>query len=301
MAAQSMRDKITATLQRAGELRDEEKLHRYNGVLYPTILCPEQHLKDLGHTKAREDDVMLAAYPKSGFNWMVGVLKNVIAEATATKVVNEIPPLMEFLSPEDMKMMDQAPSPRLVGTHMHPDRIPGSFYAKKTKILVIFRNPKDMLVSYYHFHNNNLILPSGQSWDTFFSKFLSGDVAWGSYFDYVLAWEGRMDDPSIKVVTYEELTQDPSRGIRDIGAFFGLTLTEAQVQKVTAATTFEAMKKNSDETHPTIGNVIFRKGVVGDWRTHFTPEQSQEMDDAFNKRLAGTRLGAKLDYQKHCQ
>lgn len=43
------------------------------------------------------------------------------------------------------------------------------------QMLVIFRNPKDTLVSFYHFSNNNPVLPSGQSWESFYSHFLSGD------------------------------------------------------------------------------------------------------------------------------
>lgn len=42
-------------------------------------------------------------------------------------------------------------------------------------MLVVFRNPKDTLVSFYHFYNNNPVLPSGQSWDSFFSNFMKGE------------------------------------------------------------------------------------------------------------------------------
>lgn len=42
-------------------------------------------------------------------------------------------------------------------------------------MLVIFRNPKDTLVSFYHFYNNNPVLPSGQTWDSFFSDFMKGE------------------------------------------------------------------------------------------------------------------------------
>lgn len=42
-------------------------------------------------------------------------------------------------------------------------------------MLVVFRNPKDTLVSYYHFYSNNPFLPSGQSWDSFFSNFMKGE------------------------------------------------------------------------------------------------------------------------------
>lgn len=35
----------------------------------------------------------------------------------------------------------------------------------------------------------------------------SSSVAWGSYFDHALAWEKRLDDPNVMIVTYEELKQ----------------------------------------------------------------------------------------------
>uniref|UniRef100_A0A673BMD8 Sulfotransferase n=1 Tax=Sphaeramia orbicularis TaxID=375764 RepID=A0A673BMD8_9TELE len=218
-----------------------------------------------------------------------------------TKVVssNQLNPCPSpSLSPQ---LVEQAPSPRFLGTHMHPDNIPQSFYQNKTKMLVIFRNPKDTLVSYYHFCNNNPVLPSMKSWESFFTDFLSGDVPWGSYFDHALAWEKKMDDPSVMVVTYEELKQNLSQGVRQISKFFGFSLTEAQVQEVANGSTFSAMKESSTHSHGNMGNVIFRKGEVGDWKNHFTPQQNKEMDEAFNKHLKGTRLGAKLNYQDHCQ
>lgn len=52
-------------------MSDEEKVHRYKGVLYPTIRCPEENLVALENITAREDDIMLVAYPKCGeSNWM---------------------------------------------------------------------------------------------------------------------------------------------------------------------------------------------------------------------------------------
>ncbi|KAI4788806.1 hypothetical protein KUCAC02_035619, partial [Chaenocephalus aceratus] len=157
--------------------------------------------------------------------------------------------------------VEAAPSRRFLGTHLHPDNIPASFNEMKTKILVIFRNPKDTLVSFYHFSNNNPVLPS-ESWDSFYSNFMSGDVAWGSYFDHALAWEKRMIDPNVMIVTYEELKQDLSDGIRQISSFFGYTLTEAQVLQISDGSTFSAMKQSSANSHESLGDVIFRKGAL---------------------------------------
>ncbi|XP_051815624.1 sulfotransferase 6B1 isoform X2 [Acanthochromis polyacanthus] len=294
---------VMTKIQMAEKTSDAEKMYTYKGVLYPRLMCPEENLKAVETMEAREDDIMLVAYPKCGFNWMVGVLNKIMAEAGVQKIETEskVAPLIEFFGPDKLKIVNEAPSPRFMGTHLHPDNIPASFYEKKTKMLVIFRNPKDTLVSYFHFSNNNPVLPSGQSFDSYFSQFMSGDVGWGSYFDHAVAWDKKMDDPNVMIVTYEALKQNLTEGVRQISTFFGFKLTEDQIQQVSGQSTFNAMKQSSADTHGNLGNIFFRKGVVGDWKNNFTPEQSREMDEVFNKRLAGTRLGAKLNYQQYCQ
>uniref|UniRef100_A0A8C6NZP4 Sulfotransferase n=1 Tax=Nothobranchius furzeri TaxID=105023 RepID=A0A8C6NZP4_NOTFU len=267
----------SVSIHKAKTMSDEEKYYTHKGVLYPTLMCPEEHMKCIVDMKAREDDVMLVAYPKCGFNWMVGVLRKIIEEGTGRKLEGKAPPLIEFLGPDLLQLVDQAPSPRLMGTHLHPDSIPASFKEKKPKTMVIFRNPKDTLVSYYHFCNNNVVLPSVKSWDSFFKDFMTGNVAWGSYFDHALAWEKRMDDPDVLLVMYEDLKQ-----VRLLGT------AQNDLQLHGWSIGFRA-------------GLCFCAGEVGDWKNHFTPEQSQEMDEAFTKHLGGTKLGAKLNYDRYCK
>lgn len=98
-----------------------------------------------------------------------------------------------------------------------------------------------------------------------------------------------MDDPNVKVVTYEDLkqveggrdviwrrsgegsikknhfhlllvSQDLTTSVRDISSFFGFSLTEDQVKQIAEGSTFRAMKEKSMETHSNMGTVIFRKG-----------------------------------------
>ncbi|KAJ0066813.1 hypothetical protein NL108_002866, partial [Boleophthalmus pectinirostris] len=193
------------------------------------------------------------------FNWVAGVLRQLIELASGVKQDSSRHPLLEFFGPDGIKNLENAPSPRLVGFHMNADNIPATFYQNKTKMLVIFRNPKDTAVSYYHFFNNNPVLPSVKSWDSFFERFMSGEVPWGSYFDHALAWEKKMDDPNVMFITYEDLKKDLSEGVRQISTFFGFSLTDAQVEQVSQGSTFNAMKKNSSQTHQKMGSVLFRK------------------------------------------
>ncbi|XP_031417692.1 sulfotransferase 6B1-like [Clupea harengus] len=283
----------------AQSLTDEEKVFRHRGILYPTIMSPPENLEALGTLEARQEDVVLVAYPKCGFNWSAGVLRKIITTATGKKFTGG-PPHIEFLTPEMQTALAKEASPRLMATHLHPDDMHPSFKEKKAKILVVWRNPKDTLVSFYHFMNNTPGLPNVE-WDKFFTDFMKGEVLYGSYFDHVEAWEKLFNDPNVKMITYEDLKEDLSGGIRQISQFFGFPLTEEQVQTISAQSTFSAMKEDAVKTHGKFSTMLFRKGEVGDWKNHFSEAQSQQMAEEFNKRLAGTKLGAKLKYDTYCK
>lgn len=283
----------------AQSMTNEQKVFRYKGILYPTIMSPLANLEALRTLEARQEDVVLVAYPKCGFNWMVGVLRKIMTTATG-KTFSSAPPHLEFLPPDTQKALAQEASPRLMATHLHPDEMHPSFREKKAKILVVWRNPKDTLVSFYHFMNKNPVLPNVE-WDKFYSDFISGEVIYGSYFDHAKAWEKLFSDPNVKMVTYEDLKENLTERIRQIAEFFGFSLTDEQVQTISAQSTFGAMREEAANTHGKFRDVVFRKGEVGDWKNHFSEAQSQQMDEEFNKKLAGTKLGALLKYDTYCK
>jgi hypothetical protein len=53
-------------------------------------------------------------------------------------------------------------------------------------------------------------------------------------------------------------------------------------------------KKDDDEREgkPKPDDTIkhIRKGIIGDWTTHFTPQENQEIEKLFFERFAGTQL-----------
>uniref|UniRef100_H3A2Z4 Sulfotransferase n=1 Tax=Latimeria chalumnae TaxID=7897 RepID=H3A2Z4_LATCH len=214
-------------------------------------------------------------------------------------------------------VMKEQPSPRVYGTHLHYDFIPKSIIQSKTKVLmlVLFRNPKDTAVSYFHFNNNNPLLPSFASWDEFFQRFMTGQVCWGSYFDHALVWEKYIDDENVLIITYEQLKENLVDGIKQIAEFFNVNLSKEHIASTVKSTSFQSMMENSQNTHGSLGNAFFRKGtfnktdirklaclgIVGDWKNLFTEDQSKEMDVKFEECLAGTKLGALLKYDVYCK
>ncbi|XP_062911590.1 sulfotransferase 6B1 [Mobula hypostoma] len=292
-------------LKKASELKPEELLYRRNGMLFPSLLCTEHNLEQFSKFEAHPEDMCLVSYPKCGFNWVIQLLCGIASTVqNKTEEEKENEPkvvILEFANADRHKLFKNQQSPRVYGTHFHYEDLPTSIIEKKTKILVVSRNPKDTAVSYYHFCQKNPLLPTPTSWDEFFKKFMAGEVAWGSYFDHALVSDKYIDDEGVMVITFEELKEDLAGGVRRIAEFYGFSLSEEQIQNIADKGTFQAMSANSQKTHFNLGNVFFRKGVVGDWRTLFTEEQSREMDAKFESCLAGTKLGAKLKYDLYCK
>ena len=94
------------------------------------------------------------------------------------------------------------------------------------KTIVIVRNPKDMLVSYYHFYQINTYLCCyDRSWDDFFKLFRNKKLAFGDWLDYVSGvWKNCTGLPNVLFVHYEEAKGDIQDALRRISTFLGYNL-----------------------------------------------------------------------------
>uniref|UniRef100_A0A8D0G824 Sulfotransferase n=1 Tax=Sphenodon punctatus TaxID=8508 RepID=A0A8D0G824_SPHPU len=288
----------------------EEKLFTYKGIAYPTTVCSPEIFKALESFKARSDDVILAGYPKSGTNWVGHILTDLVTttaknDGDETNGSNDEQqgefPYLEIGDVDKYQRMEKMPSRRVIFTHLIPPNLPVSVFKNKAKVLLLIRNPKDVATSFYHFSNSLSPLPSYETFDEFFTAFMTGQMPWGSYFDYIFEWNKHAADENVMTITYEELKENRASGVKRIAEFFDLPLTEEEIQGVVKRSSFQAMKDNSQESHGAFGQTLFRKGDVSDWKNLFNEDQNQEMDKTFEERLAGSQLGAKLKYDTYCK
>ncbi|XP_069811667.1 sulfotransferase 6B1-like [Dendropsophus ebraccatus] len=295
---EKFREEMKRTVEKAKSMTPEELQFTYKGILYPSVMCSEATFQAMGGFEAREDDVFIVTYPKCGTNWTIQILHEMLFQLHDKEPTLD-QAMFEFGKPEKYKYLNQQPSPRVMSSHLTYENTPKTFF-EKTKILIILRNPKDTAVSYFHFSQNNPVLPTYSSWDAFFKAFITGDVIYGSYFDHALGWEKFCDDKNVLFLTFEEMKLDLPANIRKICDFYGINLTDEQILQVEEKTTFKSMKEKSGATHGNLGNVFFRKGEIGDWKSLFTEEQSKEVDAKFEEFLAGTKIGEKINYLKYC-
>ncbi|XP_044145905.1 sulfotransferase 6B1-like [Bufo gargarizans] len=278
----------------------EDLLMNYKGTLYPSVISSVELFQALETFEAREDDLLIATYPKNGTNWMIQILHEMVSLVHNRESLLDTA-WIEFGNPEMLARFKDRPSPRILSTHLNFKNIPKSILEKKVKILLLVRNPKDTAVSFYNFHNKLPALPSYNSWDSFFKDFTNGKVVFGQYFDYLETWEKHFNNKTMMAITFEEMKMDYPTALKKISEFFRLSLTEEQINLVASRTSFNSMKDKSENTHGKLGDSFFRKGDIGDWKNYFTENQSKEVDAMFDKYLADTKLGKMLNYDKYCK
>ena len=105
-----------------------------------------------------------------------------------------------------------------------------------------------------------------------------------------------IDADNILFIKYEDMKENLRGAVETVSQFVGCHLTADVVESICEQTTFKSMK-NNDSVNYSWGKAVaegstdfIRKGVVGDWRNHFSEEQSTRMDREYTARMTGTGL-----------
>ncbi len=149
------------------------------------------------------------------------------------------------------------------------------------KIIMTIRNPKDVLVSYYHFCQKLEVLGKfNGTWNDFFDMMMKKQLVYGDYFEFTAAWykfhEGRENSLVLK---YEEMKTNLRGSIEKIAAFLELEVSENVIEKIAERTTFENMMSEAKAGERKMQRGILRKGRIGNWKEYFNEEQNEYVNE----------------------
>ena len=98
----------------------------------------------------------------------------------------------------------------------------------KPKVIYIVRNPKDTLVSQFHFYNTRegITIPT---FSDFFELHRYDKIVFGDYFDHVIPWWTNREQDNIMIIKYEDLKTDHKGSVRKMAKYLGKQLTDEQV------------------------------------------------------------------------
>ncbi|KAK1422377.1 hypothetical protein QVD17_25462 [Tagetes erecta] len=265
--------------------------------------------------KADPSDVFLCSLPKSGTTWLKALVFAIITRETfdvstspllTTLPHHCLPNCLELgveRSNENYTNSRFLPIP----THIPYNSLPQSIIASNCKIVYIYRNMKDVLVSYYNFFREKDKIPVEDApFEVAFDEFCHG-ISWcGPYWDHVLGyWRASLDRPEvILLLKYEDMKKDPTSNVKRLADFIGYPFTikeeeEGVIENIIKLCSFENLKSLEvnksgklfgDHPDSTENRLFFRKAKDGDWENYFTHQMVEKIDKLIDDKLGATGL-----------
>lgn len=254
-----------------------------------------------------ERDVFVATYVKSGTNWAMQICQQLAHRGAAEfDHIHDLVPWPDNVDGRPIKLDDPVSwrdSPtglRVIKTHLEEAYVPRSDAAR---YVVVLRDPKEILVSSYHFLAPLLgvadTLDPADWLDLFLSSRETGVEAWVSH---TLGWWDRRRAPEVLVLFFADMTRDLPGAVDRIAAQLGVTLSSDERAAVIERSGIGWMKANNDKfapvpmpfVQPTHLPDMVRRGASGGSTELYTPEQLARVDALMLASLA--RRGGAFPY-----
>uniref|UniRef100_A0A8D2DEF9 Sulfotransferase n=1 Tax=Sciurus vulgaris TaxID=55149 RepID=A0A8D2DEF9_SCIVU len=148
------------------------------GILFPKGLYSPESISQAENTSnVRDDDIFIITYPKSGTTWMIEILSLILKNGDPSWIrsvpIWERAPWCETVI-SAFTLQDQT-SPRLLSSHLPIQLFPKAFFSTKAKVIYLSRNPRDVVVSFYHYSKIARQLKDPGTPDQFLENFLKGE------------------------------------------------------------------------------------------------------------------------------
>lgn len=270
------------------------------------------------HFKPKPTDTFLAAFMKSGTTWLRSLLFATInrsrydfsSHPLLTTGPHAVFPFLDsyIYDKHPIADLDSLPSPRLFATHFSHDLFPESVKASSgSKFVYIWRDPKDVLVSKWHFMNRlrTKDLPVLTLHEAF-ELFCDGVSEYGPFWDHVLGyWNASVEAPDkVLILKYEEVKREPGVHVQRLAEFMGVPFSVEEkeggvVGEIVELCSFDKLRNlevnktgvsRFNEEVVVQNRDFFRKGEVGDGVNYLTEEMIERLDRITERKFEGTGL-----------
>jgi hypothetical protein len=243
------------------------------------------------------DDVFLVSYPKSGNTWTRFLIANLVYPEKNPDFsnINDLVPDPEAMAKRDL---DRASRPRLLKSHQY-------FDPRYPKVIYIVRDPRDVVLSEYHFDIKRRAIPDDFSLPEFVTRFVRGEVSHqsGTWFENAASWfYTRRGDPRFLLVKYETLQSRAMDEMERIASFLGISADQERlafaIEQSSADRMRELEKKQAhlwSSTRETRKDKPFvRSAKSGGWKAELPEASIAEIESAWGglMRAIGYDLAA---------
>jgi hypothetical protein len=243
--------------------------------------------------------IWVASYPKSGNTWLRFIIGGLLGFDLndSTVIEREIPDIHKH-----PRLQIPRTSRTFIKTHLAFDASPRLAEVAKGVIYVL-RNPLDVVASHLNYFGIN----TDEKRDAFVEAFIQtgGVTRWhnlgmGTWEHNLTSWARAGADTPYVFLRYEDMLEDRTAAVRQVADFLGLRPRQAEIVRVVAATSFNAMSqletreiaapntsffKNEWQAKKATGFRFMNKGRAGTYTDLLTRTQIARLLDRFGPTM----------------
>jgi len=239
-------------------------------------------------------DVFIVTPPKCGTTWMQQIVHGLRTRGSMD--FDEISSVVPWINMAHDMGIDiyapQAANPKAFKTHTPLNEVP-----KGGKYIVVLRDPKDALISHYHFFENFFFEKGSIDIETFAKEhYIPGrDV-----YKHITALWGQHQDENVLALCFEDMKRDLAGTVEKVAGFIGMPMDQELMDIVVKQSDIKFMQEHKDqfEDHlvrkarsgpmrlPLDGQLNkVRNGQVGDSNNALPDEIKQELDNIWQDEI----------------
>jgi len=229
------------------------------------------------------DDTFVVSYPKSGNTWTRFLIANLLhpqEPATFANIDRLIPEAEELTK----RQLDRVPRPRIMKTHQY-------FDPRYPRVIYIVRDPRDVVVSEYHFFRKRQWIADDFPIAQFVVRFLSGKTSgYGSWQENVSSWVAtRHNHPGFLLLRYEDMLAETVDALVRIASSLRIQPTSDQLKQAVDRSSADQMRKLERSASPGASSVtrigrtdipFVRAAHAGGWKDILPESSVAEMEAA---------------------
>jgi len=252
-------------------------------------------------------DIIVCSYFKSGTNWMMQIAHQIANRGEGEyEDILDVVPWADCPAPATtISLADPRPQQlsktglRVIKTHARAQFVP---YNEHAKYVCVIRDPKDVVVSGYHFFGSMLLGPLIPSVETWVRHCTSDEAVFHPWAEFTAGYWQWRERKNVLFITYEQMQEDATGTIRKVATLMGVELSDAEMEKVRQLSSFEHMKEIDHKFYPgevtpfaRKGGRMFRRGKKGASGEMLSAEQQARIDADSAQRLLALRCDFPYD------
>ena len=189
-------------------------------------------------------DLIITPYAKSGTTWLQQMVHTLRTRGSMDFTeITEVVPWLDMAHDLGLDLAEsQKWTPRAYKSHLPWPMVP-----KGCKYIYAFRDPKDVIISFYHFFEDFFFERGSISIREFAEEFFIKREPPRRYWYHITSWWQQRENPDVLLLCFEEMKANLPETIRRVATFMNIELDDELFETTLLHSSYKFMKEH--ETH----------------------------------------------------